>query len=76
MNDDHSPGAGSPGATRYSSARTILDDTGRPMVLINWNTDLGDAWEWSNAEEYPGYLKWTSLAYQMMINEIVYTLTH
>ncbi|MGE0815588.1 MAG: DUF4159 domain-containing protein [Vicinamibacterales bacterium] len=56
--------------------RGILDDTGRPMVLINWNTDMGDGWEWSNADEYPGYLKWTSVAYQMMINEIVYTLTH
>jgi hypothetical protein len=56
--------------------RGVLDDTGRPMVLINWNTDMGDGWEWSNAEEYPGYLKWTTVAYQMMINEIVYTLTH
>ena len=56
--------------------RAILDDAGRPMVLINWNTDMGDGWEWSNAEEYPGYLKWTAVAYQMMINEIVYTLTH
>lgn len=56
--------------------RAILDDTGRPMVLANWNTDMGDGWEWSNADEYPGYLKWTTVAYQMMINEIVYTLTH
>lgn len=56
--------------------RAILDDTGRPMVLANWNTDMGDGWEWSNAEEYPGYLKSTTVAYQMMINEIVYTLTH
>lgn len=56
--------------------RAILDDAGRPMVLINWNTDMGDGWEWSNAEDYPGYLKWTTVAYQMMINEIVYTLTH
>ena len=32
--------------------------------------------EWSNAEDYPGYVKWTALAYQMMINEVVYTLTH
>ena len=56
--------------------RAILDDAGRPMVLINWNTDMGDGWEWSNAEDYPGYLKWTAVAYQMMINEVVYTLTH
>ena len=56
--------------------RTILDDNGRPMMFINWNTDMGDGWEWSNAEEYPGYLKFTSLAYRMGINEIVYALTH
>ncbi|HXG89969.1 MAG TPA: DUF4159 domain-containing protein [Vicinamibacterales bacterium] len=56
--------------------RGILDDAGRPMVLINWNTDMGDGMEWSNAEDYPGYLKWTAQAYQMMINEVIYTLTH
>ena len=56
--------------------RGIADDTGRLMVLINWNTDMGDGVEWSNAEEYPGYLKWTAQAYQMLINEVIYTLTH
>jgi hypothetical protein len=56
--------------------RAILDDAGRPMVLINWNTDMGDGIEWSNAEDYPGYVKWTAMAYQMMINEIIYSLTH
>jgi hypothetical protein len=56
--------------------RALVDDTGRPMVVINWNTDMGDGWEWSNAEEYPGYIKYTAEAYRMIINEIVYTLTH
>ena len=56
--------------------RGILDDKARPMVLINWNTDMGDGVEWSNAAEYPGYIKWTALAYQMLINEVIYTLTH
>jgi len=56
--------------------RTILDDNGRPMVFINWNTDMGDGWEWSNVEEYPGYIKYTAMAYRMGINEIVYALTH
>ena len=59
-----------------SHLRMILDDAGRPMVFINWNTDMGDGWEWSNAEDYPGYIRFTSLAYRMGINEIVYTLTH
>ncbi|MBI4477396.1 MAG: DUF4159 domain-containing protein [Acidobacteria bacterium] len=56
--------------------RTILDDTGRPMLMINWNTDMGDGWEWSNAEDYPGYVKYTAEAYRMEINEIIYALTH
>jgi hypothetical protein len=56
--------------------RTILDDNNRPMVFINWNTDMGDGWEWSNAEEFPGYIKYTAMAYRMAINEIVYSLTH
>jgi Domain of unknown function (DUF4159) len=56
--------------------RTILDDNGRSMVFINWNTDMGDGWEWSNAEEFPGYIKYTTQAYRMGINEVVYALTH
>jgi uncharacterized protein DUF4159 len=56
--------------------RTIFDNDGRPMLYINWNTDMGDGVEWSNVEEYPGYIKYTSLAYRIMLNEIVYALTH
>lgn len=56
--------------------RTIFDDNGRPMVFANWNTDMGDGLEWSNAEEFPGYIKYTDLAYRMAINEVVYALTH
>ena len=54
----------------------ILDDYGRAMVLVNFNTDMGDGWEWSNAEEYPGYVMYTAQSYRMIINEIVYALTH
>jgi hypothetical protein len=56
--------------------RAIEDDHGRAMVLINWNTDMGDGWEWSNAADYPGYVRFTAQAYRMQINEIVYSLTH
>lgn len=54
----------------------VLDDDGRAMVLANFNTDMGDGWEWSNAEEYPGYIQYTAQSYRMIINEIVYALTH
>jgi uncharacterized protein DUF4159 len=56
--------------------RAIEDDNGRAMVLINFNTDMGDGWEWSNASDYPGYVRFTAQAYRMEINEIVYALTH
>jgi Domain of unknown function (DUF4159) len=56
--------------------RAIEDDSGRAMVLINWNTDMGDGWEWSNAADYPGYVRFTAQAYRMEINEIIYSLTH
>ncbi len=59
-----------------ATLRAIEDDNGRAMVLINWNVDMGDGWEWSNATEYPGYVKYTAMAYRMEINEIVYSLTH
>ena len=59
-----------------SHLRAIEDDRGRAMVLINWNTDMGDGMEWSNATEYPGYATHTADAYRMMINEIIYSLTH
>lgn len=56
--------------------RAVVDDGGRAMVLINWNTDMGDGWEWSSAEQYPGYIAHTANAYRAMINEVVYSLTH
>ncbi len=56
--------------------RAIEDDNGRAMVLINWNVDMGDGWEWSNASDFPGYVKYTAQAYRMEINEIIYSLTH
>ena len=56
--------------------RAIEDDNGRAMVLINWNVDMGDGWEWSNATDFPGYVKYTAMAYRMEINEIIYSLTH
>ena len=59
-----------------SQLHAIEDDHGRAMVLANFNTDMGDGWEWSNAEEYPAYVQYTAQSYRMMINEIVYALTH
>lgn len=54
--------------------RGILDDKGRIMVLINWNTDLGDAWEWAERPEYP--LEFSTYAFRMGVNFIVYAMSY
>ncbi len=52
----------------------IEDETGRLMVMINHNVDLGDAWEWAEQEVYPR--EYANLAFQLGINYIVYAMTH
>lgn len=54
--------------------RGIFDERGRVMVVINWNTDLGDAWEWAENPYYP--LKFSTYAYQMGVNFIIYGMSH
>lgn len=53
--------------------RGIFDDDGRLMVLVNWNTDLGDAWEWADHPQYP--LKFSTYAYEMGINFVIYGMS-
>ena len=52
----------------------IFDEEGRLLVIINWNTDLGDAWEWAENPYYP--LKYSTYAYQMGVNFIIYAMSH
>ena len=52
----------------------IHDEKGRLMVVINFNTDLGDAWEWADNPYYP--LKYSTYAYEMGVNMIVYAMSH
>ncbi len=52
----------------------INDDRGRMVVAVNYNTDIGDAWEFADAPEYPAAM--TTLAYRYGINYIMYAMTH
>lgn len=52
----------------------ISDDDGRLMVLITYNSDLGDAWEWMDNPCYPEMF--SGQAYRMGINFIVYAMSH
>ncbi|HVY63500.1 MAG TPA: DUF4159 domain-containing protein [Gammaproteobacteria bacterium] len=54
--------------------RGIYDDTGRLMVAINFNMDLGDAWEHADNPYYPEAM--TTLAYRFAVNYVVYAMTH
>jgi hypothetical protein len=54
--------------------RAIYDDQGRMVVSVNYNTDIGDAWEYADAPEYPEHM--TALAYRYGINYLVYAMTH
>jgi hypothetical protein len=71
-------------AARYDDAPTfeqdgyephvmgIFDDDGQLMVVINWNTDLGDALEWAESPYYP--LKFSTFASELFLNTIMYSM--
>lgn len=58
----------------YPEVFGIHDDHGRLMVIINFNTDLGDAWEWAENPFYP--LEYSTFAYEMGVNMVVYGMSH
>jgi hypothetical protein len=54
--------------------RAVDDNRGRLVVAVNYNTDVGDAWEWADSPYYPEAM--TALAYRYGINYLVYSMTH
>ena len=52
----------------------ISDDKGRLMVVITYNSDLGDAWEYMDRACYPQ--KFTGYALRMGLNLMTYAVTH
>jgi hypothetical protein len=54
--------------------RSISDDRGRMVVAVNYNTDVGDAWEYADSPIYPE--KMTALAYRYGLNYLIYAMTH
>jgi len=49
----------------------ILDKAGRIMVLVNYNNDIGDGWEWPETDR-----TFSTEAFRLAINYIVYAMTH
>ncbi len=54
--------------------RAIYDDEGRLVVAVNFNMDIGDAWEHADLPQYP--MEMTALAYRFGINYVIYAMTH
>ena len=54
--------------------RGVYDEHGRLTVIINWNMDMGDAWENADNPIYPQPL--TGIAYRFAINYLLYSMTH
>jgi hypothetical protein len=52
----------------------IYDDQKRIVVAINFNTDVGDAWEYADSPQYPEAM--TALAYRYGVNYLIYAMTH
>lgn len=52
----------------------IYDTDGRLVVAINFNMDMGDAWEHADDPVYP--VPMTSLAYRFAVNYVIYAMTH
>jgi uncharacterized protein DUF4159 len=69
--------AGGPGWMsdgRVPRWRGIEDDDGRLMVLIAFNNDVMDAWQWADDQRYPADL--ANVALRMGVNVVVYAMTH
>jgi len=54
--------------------RGIYDDRQRLMVAIIFNQDLGDAWEHADEPDYPQ--SYSSQAYRLGVNYLLYAMTH
>jgi hypothetical protein len=68
------PGRGGQRADLVPHWRGIFDDDDRLMVAINFNMDMGDAWEHADDPWYPEPM--TALAYRFAVNYLIYSMTH
>jgi len=54
--------------------RGIYDDSGRIMVAMCFNMDLGDSWEHADNPQYPA--QFSNLGIRIGVNYIVYAMSH
>jgi hypothetical protein len=52
----------------------LRDDKGRLMMVVTYNSDLGDAWEYMDEPCYPA--KYSGQAYRLGLDFMIYAATH
>ena len=52
----------------------LEDKNGRLMMMINYNYDVSDYWQWSNNPDQP--IEDSNTAYKFGVNYVFYALTH
>ncbi len=52
----------------------MSDDTGRLMMVVNYNNDISEYWEWASDPWMP--IEETNEAYKYGVNYVMYALTH
>jgi hypothetical protein len=52
----------------------VLDDQGRIMIMIMYNNDMGDAWQYADNPIYPQ--RDVDMAMKLGVNIVVYDMTH
>lgn len=67
-------GPGYRGVPEYFGITENNEPGGRLMVVVNFNNDIGDYWEWSDAGFLPIAL--TNEAYKLGVNYVIYAMTH
>ena len=50
------------------------DDKGRLMMVVDYNNDISEYWEWSNDPLMP--IDQSNEAYKYGVNYVIYALTH
>jgi hypothetical protein len=74
MNSLMAGGDGSMAGGRIPRWIGVSDDDGRLMVLIAFNNDVADAWQWADDVRYPADK--ANLALRLGVNVAVYAMSH
>lgn len=59
---------------RVGHWRGIYDDKKRLMVMVDFNSDTSDSWEWADEPRYPE--KYSAQGIRIGVNYIIYAMTH